>query len=220
MELKAQIREKLGKKVRSLREQGILPAVLYRKGKENINLQMDAAGFKKVFDEAGETSAVTLKIEGGNGEIKNKERSALIHDMAHDPLTGDVIHVDFYEVKLDEKTTASVPLVFAGESLAIKTNGGTLIKSMTEVEVEALVRDLPRQIEVDISVLETFDNIIHVKDLKVPGNVKILAEADEIVALAAAPRKEEEVVPEAAAAVEGAEEVKEPAETGAEEKKE
>ena len=219
MELKAQIREKLGKKVRSLREQGILPAVLYRKGKENINLQMDAAGFKKVFDEAGETSAVTLKIEGGNGEIKNKERSALIHDMAHDPLTGDVIHVDFYEVKLDEKTTASVPLVFAGESLAIKTNGGTLIKSMTEVEVEALVRDLPRQIEVDISVLETFDIIIHVKDLKVPGNVKILAEAEEIVALAMAPRKEEEVVPEAAA-VEGAEEAKEPAETGAAEKKE
>jgi large subunit ribosomal protein L25 len=217
MELKTQIREKLGKKVRSLREQGMLPAVLYRKGKENVNLQMDAAGFKKVFDEVGETSAVTLKIEGGNGEVKNKERSALIHDLAHDPLTGEVIHVDFYEVKLDEKTTASVPLVFVGESLAIKTNGGTLIKSMTEVEVEALVRDLPRHIEVDISVLESFDAIIHIKDLKVPGNVKILAEPEEIVALAAAPRKEEEVAP-VVEAVEGAEEAKEAVETGAEEK--
>jgi large subunit ribosomal protein L25 len=215
MELKAQIREKLGKKVRSLREQGILPAVLYRKGKENVNLQIDAVGFKKVFDEVGETSAVTLKIEGGDDKIKNKERSALIHDMAHDPLTGKVIHVDFYEVKLDEKTTASVPLVFVGESFAIKTNGGTLVKSMTEVEVEALVRDLPRHIEVDISVLETFDNIIHIKDLKIPGNVKILAEAEEIVALAMAPRKEEEAAP-MVAAVEVAEEVKEAAETGTE----
>jgi large subunit ribosomal protein L25 len=193
-ELIAQIRTKLGKQNRSLRQKGILPAILYRKGKENVNLQLSALDFKKVLAEAGETSVIELKIEGDSETVETKERNVLIHDVARDPLNGDFIHADFYEVRLDEKTTASVPLVFIGESPVVKTEEGTLVKNMTEIEVEALVRDLPRQIEVDISKLQTFDDSIRVKDLKVQGAVKILAEPEETVALVLPPRKEEEVV--------------------------
>ncbi len=192
-ELIAQIRTKLGKQNRSLRQKGILPAILYRKGKENVNLQLSILDFKKILAEAGETSVIELKIQGDSETIKAKERNVLIHDVARDPLSGDFIHADFYEVRLDEKTTASVPLVFVGESPVIKTEEGTLVKNMTEVEVEALVRDLPRQIEVDISKLQTFDDSIRVKDLKVAGVVKILAEPGETVALVLPPRKEEEI---------------------------
>jgi large subunit ribosomal protein L25 len=188
-ELTVQVRKKEKHRPKSLRKQGLIPAVLYRKGKENVNLQMDLAEFRKVFKEAGESTAVKLNIVGDGEEIKNRERNVLIHDIARDPISGYVIHVDFYEVRMDEKTTARVPLVFVGESPAIKTSGGTLIKNINEIDVEALVKDLPRQIEVDVSLLETIDDVIYVKNILAPEGVKILAKPDDIVVLVAPPRK-------------------------------
>lgn len=207
-EITAKIRTKIGQKVKTLRQEGILPAILCRKGKESIPLEIDNSDFQKVYKETGETGIIQLTVkEGDKGE---KAKNVLIHETAKDPLTGEIIHVDFQEIRMDEKLTATVPLVFVGESPAVKGEGGTLVKNIKEVEVKAFAKDFPRQIEIDISVLKTFDDRIQIKDLPVADAVKILAQPEETVALVSPPRKEEapvEVAPvagEAEAPVEGA----------------
>lgn len=169
-----------------------MPAVLVRKGKESVSLALDYGIFEKTYREAGETTVIKLKIE--DGEKGAKEKNVLITETARDPLTGNFLHVDLQEIRLDEKITASVPLVFIGESPMIK-EGGTLVKNMQEVAVKSLPNDLPRQIEVDVSVIESFDKHVYVKNLKVSSAVQVLAEAEDVVALVTPPRKEEEVAP-------------------------
>jgi large subunit ribosomal protein L25 len=223
MELTAQVRQKAENKANSLRRQGQLPAVLYRKGKENVNLQLNYSDFEKTFKQAGESTLIKLKIEDQSDVVQKKEKNVLVADVARDPVTDKFIHVDFYEVKMDEKLKAAVPLEFIGESLAVKTEAGTLVKNLQEVEVRALPADLLHHIEVDISLLATFEDKIFVKDLKVSKAVEILAEPEEVVVLVVPPRKEEEIAPEAPAeeaVVEGApgEEGKEEAPTEGEKK--
>jgi large subunit ribosomal protein L25 len=192
MELIAKIREKTGKKVKALRRQGIVPAVLYGKGKKAVSLEVGHREFRRILKEAGETTVVKLKIEGGAEKEKGKERNVLIYGVEKDPLTERFMHVDFYEVRMDEKMTAFVPLVFVGEAPAAKA-GGTLVKSRQEIEVKALPKDLPREIEINISGLETFEDRIFAKDIKTIEGVEILAAPEEVITLVAPPRKEEEV---------------------------
>lgn len=207
-EITAKIRTKIGQKVKTLRQEGILPAVLCRKGRESISLELDNSDFLKVHKETGETGVIQLTVKEGDKEEKAK--NVLIHEIAKDPLTGEIIHVDFQEIRMDEKLTATVPLVFVGESPAVKGEGGTLVKNIKEVEVKAFAKDFPRQIEIDISVLKTFDDRIQIKNLPVADVVKILAQPEETVALVSPPRKEEVVaevpvvVATAEAPVEGA----------------
>jgi len=189
MDLTAKIRAKKGDKVKALRRQGVLPAILCRKGKESIPLEIDNSDFLKVYKETGETGVIQLTIKEGDKDEKVK--NVLIHEIAKDPLTGEIIHVDFQEIRMDEKLIATVPLVFIGESPAVKGEGGTLVKNIKEVQVKAFAKDFPRQIEVDISVLKTFDERIQIKDLLVSDTVKILAQPEETVALVSPPRKEE-----------------------------
>lgn len=191
-ELTAQLRDGVGKKVKFIRRQGKLPAVLCRKGKESISLEIDSNDFLKVYKETGETGVIQLTVK--DGEKNEKAKNVLIHEIAKDPLTDEIIHADFQEIRMDEKLTATVPLVFVNESPAVKGEGGTLVKNIKEVQVKAFAKDFPRQIEVDISVLKTFDDRIQVKDLSVSAEVKILAQQEETVALVSPPRKEEAVV--------------------------
>lgn len=194
MELTAQIREKKGNQVKSLRRQGLLPAILYGyKHKESgTPLQVQYLDFERIFKEAGESTIVKLKIKQNGEGLKIEERDVLIHEVKLDPITGKFIHADFYEIRMDEEIEVAVPLIFIGEPPAIKSVGGTLVKNMQEVEVKALPKDLPRHIEVNVESLASFDEHICIKDLKVPAQVKILADAEEVVALVVPPRKEEE----------------------------
>lgn len=185
-ELKAEPREILGKKVKKLRQAGYIPAVLYGHGKKNQNISVEEKSFGRVLEEVGETTLVTLKTGGKNYNV-------LIHDVDRDPLRGNVRHIDFYEVRMDEKIKADVPLVFIGASEAVKNDGGILVKSLQAVEVEALPRDLPKEIAVDISGLDSFEAKIHIGDLKVSAGVKILANPAEIVAFVAPPRSDKEM---------------------------
>lgn len=190
IELNAQNREATGNKLKTLREKGFIPAIVYGAGQKNISIQVDYQGFKKVFEEAGESTIIKLKIHPpAGGEAKN----VLIHDIAKDPINDKFIHIDFYQVRMDKAITAEVVLVFEGEAPAIKELEGTLVKSITEVEVEALPKDLPRELKVDISGLETFDDHIKIKDLKLPEGVKVLADSGETIASVAAPRTKEEL---------------------------
>lgn len=192
MELTAKIREKTGKKAKALRRQGIVPAVLYGKGKESACLEIGHREFRRALREAGESTVVKLKIVDENG--KEKIKNVLIYSVEKDPLTDRFAHVDFYEVRMDEKRTASIPLVFVGEAPATK-QGGTLVKNKQEIEVKALPKDLPRQIEIDISSLKTLEDRILVSSIKPIEGVEILTPKEEIIALVAPPRKEEEVAP-------------------------
>lgn len=186
LELKAEPRKILGKKVKRLRKTGYIPAVLYGHKIKSLPLAMEAKEFHRIFSQTGETSILSLAVDG-------KKHNVLIHDLARDPLTSEILHVDFYEVKMDEKLKAKIPLVFVGESAAVKSEGGVLVKAIQEIEVEALPKDLPKEISVEISSLNTFEDKIQIKDLSVAQSVKILAEPDEMVASVVPPRSEKEL---------------------------
>jgi len=186
IELKAQVRDMAGNKLKTLREKGFVPAIVYGAGQKNTSIQIDYREFEKVFEEAGESTIIKLKI----GE---SSKNVLIHDIAKDPVTDKFIHVDFLQIRMDKIITTVVHLVFEGESIAVKNLDGVLVKNITEVEVEALPKDLPRDIKVDISSLETFADRIKIKDLKLSEGVKVLDGPEEVLASVAAPRTQEEL---------------------------
>jgi large subunit ribosomal protein L25 len=186
MELKVQHRTILGKKIKVLRQQGMIPAELYGRDFENTHLSVPEKDFSRIFKEAGESTVIKLILDG-------KEFNVLINDFQENPLTNKISHVDFYQVRMDEKITASVPLVFVGEAPAVKEQGGILIKSMHEIEVEALPAALPHHIEVDVANLSDIGASVYVKDLKVNKDVKLLVEPETVVATVSEAAKEEVV---------------------------
>jgi len=186
LSLSAKIRKDLGRKVRVLRKKGIIPAVLYGpKLKETQPLEIDLKEFEKVYEAAGESSLISLEVEG-------KRFPVLIHEIQLAPLTGKPIHVDFYQPSLEEEVEVTVPIVFEGEALAVKDLGGTLVKNIQEVEVKALPQNLPHEIKVNVEKLKTFEDNILIKDLILPQGVKIMRDLDEIVAQVSPPAKVEE----------------------------
>ncbi len=180
-------RDTLGKEVKNLRKRGMVPAGFYGRKEASTPITVAEKDFKKVFKEAGESTVVTLE---GVGE----EKDALIHDVERDPVTGAIRHVDFYVLEKGKKVEVEVPLTFIGVSPAVKDMGGTLVKVMHALPIEALPKDLPHGIEVDISVLVTLESKIHVKDLKLPSGVEAKSAPEEVVALVAEYKEEVEEV--------------------------
>ena len=199
----AKIRKILGKQTKNLREKSILPAVLYGPKAENLSLEIDAKKFEKIYQEAGKSSLISIEIDG-------KKIPVLIHEIQRDPLSDKILHVDFYQAPLEEKIAAKIPLVFEGESPAVKELGGTLVKVIHELEIKAKPEDLPKEIKIDISTLKTFEDAILVKDLKVSEGVEILKNPEEIVVEAKPAEKiEEELVKPVEEKVEEVEKVEE-----------
>jgi large subunit ribosomal protein L25 len=124
-------------------------------------------------------------------EVDGKNVKALVHDMTLDPVTNRVSHIDFYVPEAGKKVTTAVPLNFIGESAAVKA-GNILVKVMDEIEVEALPENLPHSLEVDLSIMLTIEDSVKVSDIKVPANVTVKAESDEVVAAVVAPEEEKE----------------------------
>jgi len=213
LELKAEAREKTGNKLKTLRKKGFIPAVVYGPGHKPISVQVNYEEFRKIFEQAGESTIIKLKVKSQKSKVE--EKNVLIHDFARDPISDKFIHIDFYHVRMDKPITAEVPLVFEGEAPAVKNLEGVLVKNITEIEVEALPKDLPHEIKVDISSLDSFDKHIKIKDLKLPAGVKVLVEPEEIITTVIPPRAEEveekpvEKVEEVAGAEGKVEEVKE-----------
>lgn len=187
LELKSKKREVFGKKVHALRKKGLIPAIVYGGENTNTPLIVELKDFKKVFKNAGETTLVRLFID------EAKFKNVLIYNVSQDPVTDEIKHVDFYEVRMDEKITAKVPLVFVGDAPAAVDLGGVLVKAMQEIQIKALPSNLPHQIEVDISSLKTFDDNILVKDIKFPNNVEVLENISASVASVVPPRSEAEL---------------------------
>jgi len=186
--LTTQKRETIGKKVKRYRKDGMVPAVLYGgKSKNATPLLVSGKEFGAVYKKAGESSLVEL-------ELSEKDiRHVLVHEVSRHPVTETFLHVDFYEVRMDEKIKTKIPLLFTGESAAVKNDGGLLVKVLHEIEIECLPADLPHDLTVDISVLAKFHDSIRVKDLKLPKGVEALAPAEETIALVNEPRSEAEI---------------------------
>ncbi|MHB8870920.1 MAG: 50S ribosomal protein L25 [Candidatus Doudnabacteria bacterium] len=214
IELQAQARPETP--VEKLRKQGFMPAVVYGHNKKTEHLALLLSAFEKVFRKAGESTLINLVIDG-------KPRNVIIHDTQRHYLTGKFEHVDFYEVSMTEKLKATVALEFIGVSKAVKENGGILVTVLDEIEVECLPADLPHNIVVDISVLNAFEDSVHVSDLKVDGKVTILTDKDDVVVKVSPPRTVEvdlsAPVVEDVSKVEGAAEAKPETEEAPEEKK-
>ena len=174
------------KEIEAQRKAGKIPAVLYSHGQEAEMLWIDYIAFSKVYKVAGHSSVVAL-----DGTKKNI--SVIIQDTQLHPLSGRFSHVDLYEVHMNEALEAQIPLVFTGIAPAVRELGGMLVKTLEEVTVSCLPKDLPHEIAVDIETLATFEDNIKIKDVKVPAGVTVLVDADTVVALVEAPRSEEEM---------------------------
>lgn len=215
LNLFAEIRKE-GDDIKSLRAEGKLLAVLYGPKVKNISLELNYRDFEKIFKEAGGSSLISLEVKG-----EKEPFQVLIHEIQEDPLTSEFIHVDLYQPDLKKEIETNVPLVFEGESEAVKSLGGTLIKNITEIEVKALPQNLPHEIKVNIEKLKTFEDHIKISDLEILREVKILKDAKEIIASVVPPTKvEEELEKPIEEKVEEAEEVEEKVEEKEEEKKE
>ena len=180
-----------------LRKGGELPAVFYGAGKESTSISISIIEFKKIWEKAGESSTVQITTPSSSVD-------ALIHEVQVDPVTDEPIHVDFLVVDMNKTIQVGVPLEFIGVSEAVKSGLGILVKVLHEVEVEALPRDLPHNLEIDISKLITVDDQILVSDIKIPAGVTMITKETEVVASIAVQKeeKEEEVVPVDLSAIE------------------
>lgn len=187
LELQSEVRSIFGKALNRARRNGKIPAVVYGKGQESISLFVPAGNFAKVWREAGESTVINI-----TGETLKKPVSVIIQQVDIDPTSSRPIHVDFYKVDMDKAIQVRVPLVFEGVALAVKELGGVLVKVMHDLEIEALPKDLPHEIKVDLSKLQTFEDHITIGDLVLPQGVKAIEEAGEIVALAEQPKEEVE----------------------------
>lgn len=182
-------------KLATVRTNGMVPAVVYGASVENTPISVPSIDFVKVFKEAGESSTIVLDMEG-------KKVDVLIQDVQFEPVKGFPLHVDFLAVDMNKPVEVAVPLEFTGVAPAEKAGLGTLMKVLHEVTIEALPKDLPHNIAVDVSSLETLENQIHVKDIVLPAGVSMITGADEVVALVAAAKEEKEEAPVDLSAIE------------------
>ncbi len=182
--LSVEARTAKGRKVKQLRRQGLIPGNVFGKKITSQSIQFDAKVFAKLYDEVGETGIVTVAI----GE---KTYPCLVVGQAKDPVTSQILHVDFHNVSLKEKVTATIPLEIIGESAAVKDLGGVLNQVLHELEVEALPTDLPENIEVDISSLAAIGDSIAISDIKIPAELTVALEPEAVIITVAEPAPEE-----------------------------
>lgn len=194
--LTLQVQQRSKGKPQTLRNKGVLPAVLYGRHEASTPIEVNLKDFEKLFRAAGESTVIEL---AGLGAPKQ----ALIQDIDADPVTGALRHADFYVIEKGQKVTVSVPLSFVGVSGAVKDLGGILVKVMHELEIEVDPAELPHELEVDISALATLDSQIKVADLKLPKSAEIQIDGDELVAMIDTAKEEtEEVAPMDISAIE------------------
>ncbi|KKR50948.1 MAG: 50S ribosomal protein L25 [Candidatus Curtissbacteria bacterium GW2011_GWA1_40_16] len=172
----AQKRTVLGRKVKQLRKDGIIPAHVFGHKVKTVHVQVKAGEFHKVFEKAGETGIISLAVD-------SQKLPVLVRNLQIHPVTDEPLHVDFYQVNLTEKVKVNVPLEVVGEAPAVEKKVGLLLTPVSEVEVEALPSDLPENIEVDISKLENIGDEIRIKDLKIDRS-KIEIQTDEELVVA------------------------------------
>ena len=188
-QLHADRREALGKKVKRLRRDGMVPGNVYGLDMEPIPLTLDGREFIAVHQRAGSTGVIDLAVNGADS------LPVLVQEVQHDPPTSRVLHVSFVQVDLTKPVSAMVPVVIHGDAPAVEL-GAIVIQHVNEVSVSALPDDIPEHFEVDVSVLADFDHSLLVGDLDAPAGVTIQTELDDLMVRAVRPRVVEEEEPE------------------------
>ncbi len=177
IELRTQARTTRGKQVKRLRDEGWIPAVVYGADTSARSVQIPERSLFKTLQQAGSTTLINLFVEN-----ESEPHVVLAREIQRDPITGQLVHVDFYQVRLTETVKTMPRLEFIGESALVKSGKAVMIYGMTEIEVECLPTDLINSIPVDVSGLEGMDDNILVGDLTVPSGVTITADPGEVVA--------------------------------------
>ncbi len=188
-------RQDLGRgKVKDLRDKGFIPAVVYKEGKVSQAVTVAHRQLLQLLHQHRlEGTIINLRLEA---DKKQKGRPCLIKEIQYDPVLGHIIHVDFHEISLTKAIRINVPVAAKGEPIGVKQEGGSFEHILWEIEVECLPTDIPKQIEVDVSGMKMGD-AIHVRDLPVSSNIKVLNDPAITVMQVVAPMKEEVVAPAA-----------------------
>ena len=184
--MNADTRSIVGRKTDALRAEGKVPAVVYGFGIEPTSITVDRNEFIRVFSQAGQSTVVDLVVSGTKHPV-------LVGDVQRDPLTNFVTHIDFRRVDATRKIEAKIRLELVGESPAVKSLGGTLLQTLEDLEVKSLPDALVSHIDVDVTKLVTFDDVIRVSDLVIPEGIEVMTEPEMAVASVQAPRTEEEL---------------------------
>jgi large subunit ribosomal protein L25 len=190
--LKAQPRQVIGKQVRALRREGLLPAVIYGHHIEPIVVSLNFHDTSMLLPKVSSSQLVEVEVGG-------KKHTTLVRERQRHPVTGDLLHVDFQAVSLTEKLRVNVGLQFTGEAPAVKMYDGIVVTSLENLEVECLPGDLPSKLEVDLSALEQIGDAIYVRDIPLPPKVQVLVDLDQVVVVVTAPISEAALAEEAAA---------------------
>jgi large subunit ribosomal protein L25 len=196
LKIKATKREVLGKKSRFLRRQGITPAHLFGHSLESLAIQCDTSELQKVVSTAGTTRLISLKLEGDK-----ENKVVFVREIQKDFLTRELVHVDFFQVRKDEKITMDIPIVLVGDAPALKGKGRVMTRGLNVLSIECLPEKIPPQIDIDVTVLKELEDSIHVRDLKLDKDIIVHIDPDQLVAKVSEVtlKAEEEVKPAAAA---------------------
>jgi len=203
IELKVDKRETVGKKVRFLRRQGITPVHLFGHGIESVALQCDTDMLKRVLAEAGRTRIINLKIES-----EKRPRTVMAREIQKETQTSELLHVDFYQVKMAEAIKVEVPIILVGESPALKFKENTLAHELNAITVECLPANIPDRVELDISSLTEPEQALRVEDIELDKDVTVLNDPELVVARVSSrpiEKIEEEEIIEEEVVAEGAE---------------
>lgn len=184
-EFKLKAEEKTEKPNR-VRANGQIPAVVYGKNFEPISIAVDKIEFERIFRHAGTSHLIDMNAN-------EKKFKTLVHNIQFDPITHNILHVDFLKINMKEKIHAEIPIKFVGESSAVIDRDGSLINPVDTIEIECLPADLPAEFEVDIAILDDFEKNVKVSDLKVPEGVEVLTDPEEVIVFVQEPRSEEEL---------------------------
>ena len=186
LNLQGKLRD-LGKKsdLKSGRKEEQIPAVLYGFEQDNTNLWVDGRSAEVLFKEVGRSRLLSLLIEG------KESVKVVIKEAQRDPVTSRIVHLDLYKVNLKKPIDIKVPIHFIGEAPAVKILGGTLLAPVNRLEIRCLPEDILKDVKVDLSTIETYEDAIHVVSLNLPANIEVLTSADTVIATVKPPRVEE-----------------------------
>ena len=200
--LKLDRRTLLGKKVRRLRRQGVIPVHVYGAGIEPANLQVDDRTLNRLLPQVGSNIPVSVEYEG-----QDEESICFVREIQRHPVSETVLHVDFLRVDVTQTVAAEVPVTLVGSSPAVSQMAGTLLQNIQSLTIEALPMNMPAVVTVDVSTLVDFDTTLIVGDVEVPGNATVLNDPEDVIVRVAPPRLEVEVVEEGEELEEGEEAV-------------
>lgn len=189
--LEAKKRTEIGKRVKNVRRNGFIPAVVYGRDMEAMPISLEKRSATQTLNSVSGSTILTLQVEG-------KEYSTLVRDVQRDHLRNEFLHLDFLSVSLLEKLRTNVSITLVGDAAVLEDFDALVVAGISEVEVEALPQDLPETITVDVSGLAEIGDAIYLRDIPVPPNVEILTDPEELIAVASAVKEEavEEAVEE------------------------